>query len=73
MERKLPVIVDDGVPGIASALKADDNVRLGGEHIGNLAFPFVAPVGSNNRFDHVSSLHPKIRRLPPGEGAPGNR
>ena len=42
------------LPGVTPALKADDNIRLGGEHIGDLALAFVAPVGAYNRFDHVS-------------------
>ena len=56
MKRKLTVIVDDGVTGVGTALKAYNDVRIGGEHIGNLTFPFVAPVCTDNCSYHFKNL-----------------
>ena len=55
VQRKAAIIVDDGVARVGSALKADDNIGLLGQHIGDLALAFVAPVGADDRFYHSSS------------------
>ena len=52
VEREAPVVVDDGVTGVRTALKADDDVRRLRQHVGDLALALVAPVGANDRFDH---------------------
>ena len=56
MKRKLSVIVDNGMSGICPALKAHDNIRLLREHIGDLPFSLIAPVGSNDCFYHLIVL-----------------
>jgi hypothetical protein len=40
-------VSDDRVAGIVASLEADDHVRPLCEEIGHLAFPFVAPLGSD--------------------------
>ena len=52
MERKTAIIIDDGMTGIRAALETNHNVRLGGQHIGDLALALVAPIRANNRTDH---------------------
>ena len=47
VQGKLPIIVDDGV-----ALEADDDIGLLCQHIGDLAFSLVAPVGSYDCSNH---------------------
>jgi hypothetical protein len=43
----------DGVPGVVAARVTDDDIRLLGEHVNDLAFAFVAPLGANeNRVCH---------------------
>ena len=55
VQGEFTVVADDGVPGVGAALKADDYVGCFREHIGNLAFALVAPVGADDRFDHKNS------------------
>ena len=43
MQGKAPVIVDNGVAGIAAALKADDHIRLCGQHVRDLALALRRP------------------------------
>ena len=57
VEREPAVIIDDGVAGIGTALKADDNVRGFGQQVGDLALALVAPVGAHDRFYHMCYLH----------------
>ena len=52
MQCELSVLVNDRVSRIRTALKADDDVRLGGKHVCDLAFSFVAPVCSDNCLNH---------------------
>lgn len=56
VERELAEVVDDGVAGVGPALEADDDVGLRGEHVGELAFAFVAPVCAYDCLDHGSSF-----------------
>jgi hypothetical protein len=39
--------MNDGVPGIVSALAADHNVGVPSEHVDDLAFSFIAPLRPN--------------------------
>ena len=39
--------MDDSVPGIVATLAADNDVRLGGEHVDDLAFALVTPLCPN--------------------------
>ena len=52
VKRKFAVIVDDGVTGVRATLKADDDVAVIGEDVGDLALAFVAPVGAYDCFYH---------------------
>ena len=54
VQGEFPVVADDGMAGICAALEPDDNVRSLREQIGDLSLAFVAPVGSDDRFDHGS-------------------
>ncbi len=54
VQRETAVIVDDGVAGVGTALETDDDVGLGGEHVGDLTFSFVAPVAAYDCFYHGS-------------------
>ncbi len=38
---------EDRVAGVVAALRADDDVRLLGQHVNDLAFAFVAPLGAD--------------------------
>ena len=38
---------EDGVPGVVAALGADDDLRRLGQHINDLAFALVAPLGAH--------------------------
>ena len=49
---KFSVITNNSMAGICAALEPDDNVRSLREQIGDLPLAFVAPVGSDDRFDH---------------------
>ena len=37
----------DGMAGVVAALGADDDVRLLGQNINDLAFAFIAPLGAH--------------------------
>ena len=52
MQGEFPVIADDGMAGIGAALEPDDNVRSLRKEIGDLPLAFIAPVGSDDGFDH---------------------
>ena len=52
VQRKLSVVIYDGVACVGSALKPDDNIGLLGEHIRNLAFSLISPVCSYDCFYH---------------------
>ncbi len=41
------VAVDDGMPGVVAALAAHDDLRRPGQHVDDLALPFVAPLRSH--------------------------
>jgi hypothetical protein len=41
-------IADDRVAGVVPALEAHDRIGTLGEHVGDLAFTFVAPLGAHN-------------------------
>ena len=56
MKRKLTVIVDDGVTGVGTALKADNDILICGEHISNFTFTLVAPVCTDNCSYHFKNL-----------------
>jgi len=49
-------VVDDGVPGIGTALVANDDIGVTGKHVSDFALAFVAPVAAYNRFDHDTVL-----------------
>jgi len=55
VQGKFPVLIDDGVPGVAAALEPHYNVGILGQHIGNLSLALVAPAGAYNRFNHNTS------------------
>ena len=50
---KLLAVDDQRMGGVVAALKAHDDVGIGGQQIDNLAFAFIAPLGAN----HGNSLH----------------
>mgnify|MGYP002702676285 CR=1 FL=1 len=59
MQRKLPVIVYNGMSRIGAALETDNNIRLFGKHIRNLAFPFIGNGVALNipvLFDEIKSI-----------------
>jgi len=39
---------DERMTGVVTALVADDNVRVAGEQIDDLAFAFVTPLGADD-------------------------
>ena len=47
MQNIFRAAMNDGVPGIVTALAADNDVGLGGKHIYDLALALVAPLHSN--------------------------
>ena len=47
MELEGLTVADDRVAGVVAALKADHDVRLLGEQVGDLSLPFVAPLGAD--------------------------
>ena len=55
MKRKLPVIIYNRMPRIGPALKTDNNVRLLRQHIRDLSFSFIAPIGAYHCFYHLFS------------------
>jgi hypothetical protein len=46
MQCKSAVLVNDCVTCVRAALKANNNIALFGEHIGDFTFAFVAPIGA---------------------------
>ena len=48
MKDGLFAVDDQRMAGVITALKADDNVRVVGEEIDDLAFAFVAPLGADD-------------------------
>ena len=38
---------ENRVAGVVAALRADDDVRLLGQHVNDFAFAFVAPLGAH--------------------------
>ena len=59
-----PVLVYYRVPGVRSALKADDYIRLSCEHVRGLALAFVAPVCSYDRSNHDKLTFPSSKIAP---------
>ena len=55
MQGKLSILVDDGVTGIGAALKADDNIGVICQGIRDLSLALIAPIGSNDCFNHDKS------------------
>jgi len=47
MQNIFRAAMNDGVPGIVTALAADNDVGLSGKHIYDLALALVAPLHSN--------------------------
>ena len=64
MQGEFSVSVLDSMAGVGAALEADDHVRLGGQHIGDLTLAFVAPIGAHYCFYH---WYPPIPPLRPAE------
>src|SRR5258708_7823268 len=55
--------MDDGVPGVVPALAADDDVRLRGENVDDLALAFIAPLRANqNGVRHEKRNDNKLSR-----------
>ena len=48
MQLERPVLVHDRVPGVVAALVPDDHIRLLRQKVGDLAFAFVAPLGTDD-------------------------
>ena len=53
VQRELTIIIHDRVTRVRSALKTDDDIRLRGEHICDLALSLIAPVCTNNCLNHI--------------------
>src|ERR1700682_1136624 len=55
--------MNDGVPGVVSALAADDDIRLGGKHVDDFAFAFIAPLRADqNGVRHEKRNDNKLSR-----------
>ncbi|MPN34781.1 hypothetical protein SDC9_182275 [bioreactor metagenome] len=52
MQRKFPIITDDGVSRVGAALKTDDHIGFLRKQVGNFALAFVAPIGAYDCFHH---------------------
>ncbi len=63
------VAAHDCVAGVVAALEAHDRIGTLGEHVGDLALPFVAPLGAD---DHDSRHRPQCT-AGPGCPRPGRR
>ena len=48
VQRKFPIVVDDGMARIAAALKTNHNIGFRCLYIGNFPLTFVAPIGAHN-------------------------
>ena len=55
VQREFPVIVDDRMSRIGTALKADDYVSGIGEHIRDLTFSLISPVCAYDCFYHLAT------------------
>ena len=65
MQRKLPIVVDDGVARVAASLIADDHVKVLRQQIDHAALALVAPVDAHDRTGfHVKSSLIRIQQLP---------
>ena len=53
VERGLPVLIDDGMPGVGTALEPNDDIGLSREDVCDFAFSLVAPVGADDCSDHI--------------------
>ena len=62
LEGEVLVAHDDGVPGVVSALVADDHLHRPGEEVGELALSLVAPLGAHNYGPGHARL---LRKRPP--------
>ena len=58
MQGKLPVLIDDGVTGVAAALIPHDHIIILGEQVYHAALALIAPVDSNDCtvFHNLTSL-----------------
>ena len=54
MKGKLSIIIYNGMACICSSLESDNDIRFLGQHIRYLPFPFISPVSSHNRFNHLA-------------------
>ncbi len=43
VQREPAIVINNGVSRVGTALEADDHIRVLRQHVGDLAFPFVAP------------------------------
>jgi hypothetical protein len=59
-------VTNDRVAGVVAALEADDRVCSFGEQIGDLAFAFVTPLGTDNHdsWHFFSSVRGRPPRRP---------
>ena len=48
VQHKFAMLVDDGVTGIAAALKAHHDIGCLRKVVGGLAFTFVSPIGAHD-------------------------
>ena len=64
VQGEFPILIDDGVAGVAAALKADDYIRLGGEDVGDFSLPLITPVRAHDGSDHAAFLL-RCRNVPP--------
>ena len=57
MKGKTPILIDDRVAGVCTALKTDDVIRVLCEKVRDLSFSLVSPVCTDNSCDrHVFLL-----------------
>ena len=50
MKNMLLTVHDQGMTGIVPALEANDAIRLLGEKVDDLPFPFISPLASNDDY-----------------------
>jgi hypothetical protein len=50
MENGFSAVDDQRVTRVVAALKAHDDVRVASEEIDDFAFPFVSPLGADDRY-----------------------
>ena len=48
MQGKFSIIIDNGMAGVASSLETDNDIGFLRQHIRDLAFSFVTPVGAHD-------------------------